>query len=161
MSSAKIRIKMGPIEIDFEGSEEFLKEELPSLLTAVSELHRNSESEEAGTDAQGSAGSGNPQPQGPGLSVTTIAAKLGVKTGPDLVIATAAKLTRAGVSSIPRQTLLEEMKQATGYYKTTHRSNLSNILISLVKEGKLQETQKDTYTLSAATKTEVEAKLGS
>ena len=37
-----MRIKMGPIEIDYEGSEDFLKQELPAILTAVSTLHKES-----------------------------------------------------------------------------------------------------------------------
>jgi hypothetical protein len=34
--TSKIRIKLGAIEVEYEGSEQFLKEELPQLLTAVS-----------------------------------------------------------------------------------------------------------------------------
>ncbi len=33
--TSKIRIKLGPIEVEYEGSESFLKEELPYLLAAV------------------------------------------------------------------------------------------------------------------------------
>jgi hypothetical protein len=40
--TSKIKIKMGAIEIDYEGSEEFLKEELPSLLKTVSDLYKSS-----------------------------------------------------------------------------------------------------------------------
>ena len=40
--TSKIRIKLGAIEVEYEGSEQFLKEELPQLLTAVSELYAKS-----------------------------------------------------------------------------------------------------------------------
>ena len=40
--NSKIRIKLGPIEVEYEGSEAFLKEELPQLLTAVSDLYSKS-----------------------------------------------------------------------------------------------------------------------
>ena len=49
--TSKIRIKMGFIEVEFEGSEQFLKEELPDLLTGVSQLH--SKSSLASEDDQG------------------------------------------------------------------------------------------------------------
>ena len=161
MTTAKMRIKMGPIEIDYEGSEDFLKQELPAILTAVSTLHKESglvdESPSGSNSGTGSAMSNQPAPVG--MSVTTISAKLGVKTGAELALAAAARLTRGGSLSFSRQQLLDEMKAATGFYKTTFRSNLSNSLLSLVKEGALQETAKDTYSLSMAKKTEIEAKL--
>lgn len=161
MTTAKMRIKMGPIEIDYEGSEDFLKQELPAILTAVSSLHKESglveNSPPGANSGNGAAGSNQTAPIG--MSVTTISAKLGVKSGADLALAAAARLTRGGSSSFSRQQLLDEMKAATGFYKTTIRSNLSNYLLTLVKEGKLQETAKDTYSLSMATKTEIEAKL--
>lgn len=152
---------MGPIEIDYEGSEDFLKQELPAILTAVSTLHKESglvEELPSGTNAGNGATTSNLMAP-LGMSVTTISAKLGVKSGADLALAAAARLTRGGSSSFSRQQLLDEMKAATGFYKTTIRSNLSNYLLTLVKEGKLQETAKDTYSLSMATKTEIEAKL--
>ena len=34
-TASKIKIKMGPLEVEFEGSEAFLKAELPDLLAAV------------------------------------------------------------------------------------------------------------------------------
>lgn len=40
--TSKIRIKMGPIEVEYEGSENFLKEELPELLGTVSNLYKES-----------------------------------------------------------------------------------------------------------------------
>jgi hypothetical protein len=36
---SKIRIKMADIEVEYEGSEAFLKGELPAILDAVSKLH--------------------------------------------------------------------------------------------------------------------------
>lgn len=151
---------MGSIEIDYEGSEDFLKQELPAILTAVSNLYKESGITEQAPSAANGASSVTPSGAAPiGMSVTTISAKLGVKSGADLALAAAARLTRGGSAAFSRQQLLEEMKGATGFYKTTIRSNLSNYLLTLVKEGKLQETAKDTYSLSMAARTEIEAKL--
>ena len=90
--TSKIRIRMGEVEIEYEGEEAFLKNGLLELLQSVSELHA------------GLAPTGEPAPppasgveapivkaehqfQG---SINTIAATLGVKKGPDLVVATLA-----------------------------------------------------------------------
>ena len=40
--TSKIRIKLGPIEVEYEGTESFLKEELPQLLEAVANLYKQS-----------------------------------------------------------------------------------------------------------------------
>jgi hypothetical protein len=159
MSVSKMRIKMGEIEVEYEGSEDFIKQELPEILGAVSKLYQNSGLVRSAASIPIAA-----QPTGTAspiqsLSVTTIAAKLPCKSGPDLILAAATRLSRDGVTSLSRQSILDEIKLATGFYKATYRSNLSNYLLTLVKEGKLQETAKDTYALSASTKTEIEAKL--
>ena len=37
--NTKLRIKMGAVEVEYEGSDDFLKKELPGLLKAVLALH--------------------------------------------------------------------------------------------------------------------------
>jgi len=153
--TSKIRIKLGPIEVEYEGSEDFLKEELPRFLEAVSNLYKQS-----GLPAMspaGASGGGAPQLQG---TTGSIAAKLLCKTGPDLIMAAAARLTFvAGQETFNRKDLLKEMKAAKAYYKTSHRDNLTGSLNGLTKDGKLLEIAKDTYSLSANSKSELGAKL--
>lgn len=164
MSTAKMRIKMGPIEVDYEGTEDFLKQELPSILTAISTLYKDAGpalQAAVSTGSAAAAGGATPPPENVGMSVTTIAAKLGVKSGSDLILAAATRLTRGGLANFPRAKLLEEMKQATGYFNANHTSNLSKNLLSLIKAGKLQETAKEIYALSTAARTELEARLAS
>ena len=36
---SKIRVKMGEVEVEYEGAQEFLKTELPSILDAVFKLY--------------------------------------------------------------------------------------------------------------------------
>ena len=163
MTTAKMRIKMGPIEIEYEGSEDFLKQELTDLL-AVSKLYQDSGLPEVGPTTTGrpeaAAVTGVESSRTSAMTVTTIAAKLSAKSGTDLILAAGASLTRGGSDTFVRQKLLDEMKKATGYYKKSYGSNLSNYLLTLVKEGKLQ-TAKDTYSLNVGTKNEIEAKLAS
>lgn len=153
--TSKIKIKIGQIEVDYEGSEEFLKEELPELLTAVSNLYKQS-----GMPLD------NGEETGGGEKFTTqgttgnFAAKLLSKSGHDLVTAAAARLTFAvGKESFSRKEILTEMQSAKAYYKASYSKNLSKYLNSLVKDGVLMEPSIDTYALSAASTKSLRAKL--
>jgi hypothetical protein len=158
MSTGKMKIKIGAIEIEYEGSESFLKQDLPELILAVAKLHESS-GQSGNSAAVEGATNGGVRAALNALSVTSVAAKLGAKSGSDLVLAAGARLSRGGSLTFARSALLTEMKLANGFYKTTYSSNFSNYLLTLVKEGKLQETAKDVYSLSMAAKTEIEAKL--
>lgn len=48
-----------------------------------------------------------------------------------------------------------EMKSAKAYYKESYSANLSGSLKGLIKDGTLLESARDTYSLSAAKKTEL------
>lgn len=162
---SKIKIKIGPIEIEYEGSEAFLKEELPALIAAVSDLHNKSaasdyvELQESGDE---DAGANPPSSKVNGLSLTTgsIAARLGASSGPELVLAAAARLTFfLGEETFTRAQITAEMKSAAAYYKQTYTKNLSGSLNRLVKEGKMFETSKGKYSVSASTRSSMESRL--
>jgi hypothetical protein len=161
MSSSKLRIRIGEVEIDYEGSEEFLKQELPQLLTTAMELHKAS-----GTAPQKSVEHPKALSQSngaPSLQLTTgsIAATISAKTGSDLLRAAAARLVLiAGKETFSRQELLSEMQSATAYYKASYSGNLSKTLkTALQKGGPLSETAKNTYALTAAARSELELAL--
>lgn len=162
--ASKIKIKLGPVEVEYEGSEEFLKEELFELLTAVSRLYKDS-----GIVDLPAPSAIATQPVSRGVPVVNpigtignIAAKLQIKSGSELVIAAAAKLIIGeGKGSFTRDELLTEMKRATSYYKKTYSNNLTKYLSNLVKTQKLIETAKNTYSLKASTKEELERCLAS
>lgn len=158
--TSKIRIKLGAIEVEYEGSEDFLKQELPALLKAVSDLYKQAGVEAA---AGGSGGASNPaQINKPNVQGTTggIAAKLNCKTGPDLVVAAAARLTFVlGKDTFSRKELLAEMKTASAYYKATYSGNLSGYLNGLVKDGDLLEPAAQTYSLGATKKTDLSKQI--
>lgn len=157
--NSKIRIKIGPIEVEYEGSESFLKEELPDLLTTVSDLYTKSNlsgvripggAEEPSADAPSLA------PPGVQGTTGTLAAKLQVKSGPELLLAGAARLTFvSGKETFSRQQIIDEMKSASAYYKKSYLNNLSKYLNSLIKDGKLLEPSQGMYALSAASKTDL------
>lgn len=61
MTTSKIRIKLGAIEVEYEGSESFLKEELLALLSAVSDLYQRSNPSGLGAgDESSAAATGTP-----------------------------------------------------------------------------------------------------
>jgi len=158
----KIRIRIGQIELEYEGEELFLQGGLLSLLKEVFKVAEEAripiQVPPAGTPATTAA-------QGALLQGTTgaFAAKLKVESEQDLIIAVAARLTLvSGEASFNRDTILAEMKSATAYYKQSYSGgNLTQALNALVKQGKLTELAKDTYALTAATKKQLETTIAS
>lgn len=168
MNNSKIRIKLGAIEVEYEGSESFLKEELPSLLSAVSDLYQRSnpsglaEPTSANGDQGGTANAAGAQVAKPRIEMTTgsIAARLQVKSGPELVMAAAARLSIVEeLSSFSRKRLTEQMRSATAYFKPSYVSNLSALLNSLLKDGKLNEPSKDHFAVTAASEQELRSRI--
>ncbi|MEM4988793.1 hypothetical protein V8G57_15475 [Collimonas sp. H4R21] len=157
---SKIRVKVGSTEIEFEGSEDYMREELPKLIELlgdISSVNVNDENDEVADVLPSVA-----DPAGKTLQMTTntIASKLGVGSGAELVLAACAHLCLVkGADKYSRSNILGEMKLASNFYKTTYNNNLSASLKTLVKGGKLLETAADVYALDAKEKTRIEAKL--
>ena len=160
--NSRIRLRMGDIEVEYEGSEDFIKSELLTLVSQVATLYRESD---IGARPMGLAPAAEetlPPASGVSLSTSTIASRLTSETGPDLTIAAAAHLTLVkGLSSFTRQQLLGEMRSATAYYETSYWTNLTSYLGRLVESGHLVQSAKDTYALSADKKQELESTLAS
>jgi hypothetical protein len=156
--ASRIRIKMGAVEVEYEGPEEFLKKDLPELLSAVSQLYaqrQGNEENDLSDRLKGDVG-------GNGIvgTTATIAGKLSVKSAPELIIAGAAHLTLvAKKAEFSRKELLEQIQGASGYYKDTMGRNFTNYLNSRVKSGELVEPRSGHYALSAAKKTELRKTL--
>ena len=154
---SKIKIKMGAIEIEYEGSEDFLKEELPELLSAVSDLYEKSSHALKTEETQTIVTTNNNNIKG---TTSTLAAKLGGATGSDLCMVAVARITFVLNKDIcTRKELLDEMKSANAYYKTTYSNNLTKIINQLVKGGKLMEPSTGSYSLSAESRNSIGAKL--
>ena len=157
--NSKIRIRLDNIEVEYEGEQEFLGTELLSLVEKVLALAPRQPV--LRMDGQNKVG---PMPNGESSgeigTLNTLAAKLKPDSGPDLILAAMYHLSKAdGLPSASRQQVLDRMKSATGYYKTSYRSNLSNYLESLVKSDKIREAAVDTYVLNPSTAHELEKKV--
>jgi hypothetical protein len=82
----------------------------------------------------------------------TIAAKLAANTGPKLLMAAAAHLGLvAKKETFTRDEILEQMKSATGYYKSTYVGNLTKSVGTAIKDGNLSEHSKNVYALTPST----------
>ncbi len=160
-TNSKIRIKMGSIEVEFEGSEAFLKDELPIFLKTVSDLHaEHNDLFEPSNEGK----SENSQAESSNKIVGTtgsIAAKLAIKSGTDLIIASAAQLTFVqNKEKFNRKDILDEMKSASAYYKSSYGSNLTTYLNKLVKDGTFLETSSGVYAISASKASNIKTRLG-
>lgn len=157
--SSKLRIKIGEVEIDYDGSEEFLKQELPQLLKTAMELHRASETASGQTKKREVPKGGDSTTVS--LTTNSIATRLGAKTGGDLLLAAAAHLALVKETEpFSRTQLLEAMKSATNYYNKNYSTNLSGYIKSaLQKDGPLSETAKHTFALTATARASLEQKL--
>lgn len=155
---SKIRIKVGQLEVEFEGSEAFLKEELLDIVTKLSEIHgTNGNSNDTTITKEDRRRSGAVN-----LSTASIAAKSGCSGGQDLVLAAAAQLAFSqDADTFTRQQLLGQMKSARAYYKKSYSNNLTKYLDSLVKSGKFNEPSTGTYSLSADARKDLEPRLAS
>jgi hypothetical protein len=153
LMETKLKMKTGTIEIEFEGTEAFLTEQLAALIGRLAPQIN-------------SAPIGLPRSPTPAqsdrveLTTGSVAAKLSAKSGPDLILAACAHLTFVETRDVfSRDDITEKMKTATAYFKATFLNNLTKYLQGLVKNGKLVERSAGTYSLSAAARGELEGKL--
>lgn len=164
METAKIRVKVGSIELEYEGAPEFLGDGLNQLLEHVATISRAVPAE----DSQGHAPSSpentatEPANESPQLQLSTasIAARLGVKSGPELAIAAMAHLEMVKhLQSYSRKEILDEMKTASAYYKKNMSGNHSANVSNLVKSGRVNEVGSGKFCLSATERSKIEAAL--
>lgn len=162
---AKIRIKIGSIEVDYEGDPSFLKDGLNDLIQSVSDIHSSLPQSPSSAAASVAPETVIPavvpsaQPS-LGLSTKSIAARMDAKTGPELAICAMAHLELVkNLDSYERQSILNEMKTATGYYKSSMSGNNVKNVDSLVKAKRVTEAGSGKYCLSASERKKVEAAI--
>lgn len=154
---SKIKLRIGQIEVEYEGSEHFLKTELPDLLKAIATLHQAVGQQPPTGNSVSMGGSVTL----PALSSTsTVASKLGCKTGKDLVLAAAIYLAMgSGKPTFTRSEILDNMKSATTYFKSTYTDNLTSYLNRLVKNNKLLHVSGNTFSLHQDVVTDMGSRL--
>lgn len=148
--SIKLRIRMGDVEVDYEGTEDFLKQEVPALLKTTLELQKASGGGDGASRSRDIHTGVKGDSKVPSLTTGGIAAKLKAKSGSELLLAAAGHLTLvAKKESFTRQELLKEMQTASAYYKKTYSNNFSTYLNRASTDNTLSETAANTFALSA------------
>jgi hypothetical protein len=160
MSEAKIKIKVGQIEIDYEGDAGFLKDGLLEICKELTQLHEHIPAPRQPQEQSQSSIAAVVGKSAGKHSTVTIATVLGAETGPDLITVAAAYLHFSGGKvEFTRGQLLAAMKTASGYWKETYSNNLTAALDRLTKADKLRVVKDDTYSLPAKEITRLEAEL--
>ncbi|OSQ44108.1 hypothetical protein [Thalassospira sp. MCCC 1A01428] len=160
MSNAKIRIKVGSMELDYEGEPSFLTEGIEALLTTMGDLAGRIPKElpvlaEESDGVNFAVSTGNST-----FSTNTLAAYLEVKTALELVICAISHLEIVqGKTASSRAEILAEMRSATTYFNGNMVGNLSKTLSSLTKGKRINQITKDTYSLSSSERKKIEAKV--
>lgn len=152
VSESKIKIKMGLVEIEYEGSSSFLKEELIDLVESVSRLYQENKSslEPGGGYGEDSIQSGSGNVGVIKGSSNEIAKKMSVKNGTDLIFACCVKLLFVnGVDTFNYNEIRNEMVSATNYVNAIMKKNFAANLKSLVKQDKISELGSKKYSIPA------------
>ncbi len=160
-SMSKIKLKVGTVELEFEGSEEYMKGELPGLVELLCNNAPDEKTEEENNSEDILPPSKDTSKKKIEMTTNAIASKLNADSGADLVIAACVHLCLVkGHDTFTRKNILAEMQTASNYYTKSRGKNLSVALKSLQKDEKLIERSTDNYALSANEKKRVESILG-
>lgn len=161
METAKIRVKFGTLEIEYEGDRAFLNDGLLDFLTDLigrakeisvpRGMFGDGERVNAGVEEQGTASD---------LTISTIAAHFQPNGPQELILCAFAKLQIIGsMEKVERSEIGREMKLATSYYRSSMATNNPRDLGRMVKAKKINELSSGVYSLTAATRKELESKL--
>ena len=150
----KFRFKINELEIECEGQEQFIKNELPNICNQFKDVDFGLAPKSVlPKELDAKLSDSKPIVS---HSVSSIASIMKVKSGPELVMAASAYLTFSqGKESFSRQEIHEEMKRAKGHYKKGMSSNLVSNIASLVKNRRLNEGADGSYALAADEKSEL------
>ena len=159
----KLKLKTANVEIEYEGSESFLRSELLTLVAKVADVNLT-----VSPIGASSPHEDNPHPNATpdntptiNLSVMSIASKLKVTNGPELALAACAHLTFVNKrDTFSRKEILKSMQAAASLYKQSYGSNLSQMLDRLIRGNKILQQNSDVYALHYQVRSDMEAKLG-
>lgn len=152
----QIKITVGAVSIEYDGDQSYIENGLADFLDNVIQKSGSVPQIVSNSQAQ-TAASASPSLA---LSTNTIAQNIGVKTGSELALAAIAKINLVkGQSAAARQEVLDEMREATTYFKDSYVSNLSAYLDTLVKSRRVNLVAKATYALAAAERKRLEGLL--
>ena len=151
--TAKVRIKAGPVEFEYEGETELGVSDIKDLFSHIETLFKVpvlAEGGEAHAPAAHPVGD-NGVVNGGGLKlhVNSVAQKLKAKSGSEVAVAAAATLQICECKqTFSRTELLDTMKKATMHYSANMSGNLTKILGTLVG-SKFNQISDGVYSLTS------------
>lgn len=159
--NSKIKVKAGQIEVEFEGSEDYITHKLLDFVKKLSSLLPTvTPAVPSAIDAGASSAFAHNPKQNLQTTTNAIALKLKVKSCSQLALAACVYLTLVKcVNKCEKRDILSEMKTASHHYNASMSKNLGAALQILVGQKKLREHAKDVYALHAHTKQEMEELL--
>lgn len=160
-SMVKIRLKIGQVEVEYEGDFSLLKDS-SNLIEVVSEFYEKHIATLPNHISLDHSKDIDPLKVDRefDFSINTIAGHLNAKDGKDLVMATATYLTFIEKKDVfARKEILDKMKEAPSYYKDSMSKNLTNSLKSLMEKNCLNQNKKGFYCLSQKEKEDMKTKL--
>jgi len=151
MTTIKLNIKLGALELNYEGPQDFAGDGIEPLIQYLAEVNIPQLVAQTPNLPPASTGQLDARiepSQALKLSTTDFAVKMGAKSGTDLVMAAAAYLHHTqGAEEFRRSDLLSEMKASKAFYRASYGGNLTKSLDLLTKSGRLQNPKADTYAL--------------
>lgn len=155
--TTRLRVKLGAAEIDYEGSEEFLRQEvLPQISQMLEIVASRAELQQPVQPLQLEA---KPSVRR-SVTTNTLAALLGASSAAELALAAVARLTILEErESVSRLDVLAEMKLAPQFFKQSFVNNHSNTIKTLLKSDKVRLVGPDRYSLSSKARKDIEAQL--
>ncbi len=160
--NSKLRIKLGAGELEFDGTEQFMKDEIIPMIKEIALMGARGDLQAPPTiEAKGTPIQLPPKAMADvHLSTSTVAAKLKATAATELAMAAVAHLVLGQHKHrITREEILTEMKSATFFYKSSMTNNMTNTLKQLVKATRLNEVATDTYSLPHREKIALEEQL--
>ncbi|WP_271438908.1 hypothetical protein [Pontixanthobacter luteolus] len=162
--TAKVRIKAGQVEFEYEGQTELSVEDIKDLFSHIETLFTVPALAEAGDShseepAVSSPSLGAQVAPSKKLAMNSIVKELDGKSASDVAVAAAASLQIfEKKETFNRADLLATMKKATMHYRETMSNNLTRTLATLVGT-KFNEVSDGKYSLNAETYDQLVTKL--
>lgn len=146
-NKTRIKIKLPNLEVEYEGTPNFLESGLLELTKKFGDFAKEEVSQLPLRDNQDD----DTKTHEVHSSLTTIAIanRLGTKSGPELIIATMAKLKFTdGKDVVSADDIKTEMKEAHSIYKKSMTSNFDKNITNLVKQEMVNVVAAKRYSLS-------------
>ena len=141
--TSRIRVKVGTFEIEYEGTEDYLKAEFPGLLKAITALPGVTAAAAAAATESVAEG-GVEQVGAGGQCVSYHRAETPGDHGSRPRHGGGTRPLSNGTQPFAKKQLKAELRSAQGFYKSSYGSNFDVALTRLVKGGKISHTGETT-----------------